>query len=106
MILYILSRRSKQQILDRAKKVVPVYRNKADGTIEKIQSDQLVPGDFIRLEPKAHIPCDVILMQGESFVNESNITGESDPVPKVKLEDNDLKFSYYNNSSSVIYEGS
>lgn len=28
------------------------------------------------------MPCDVILIKGEAFVNESGLTGESDPISK------------------------
>lgn len=42
----------------------------------------MVPGDIILIEPKAEVPCDLVIVKGESYVNESNITGETDPVPK------------------------
>jgi len=40
------------------------------------------------------LPCDIILLSGECFVNESNITGETEPVPKTKLEMSSKKFNY------------
>lgn len=74
--------------------------------MEKTESKNLVPGDLIKIRPQTQMLCDVVLIDGETFVNESNITGESDPVPKIKLANTNRYFDYFEHSSSIIYEGS
>jgi P-type E1-E2 ATPase len=44
----------------------------------------LVPGDIFI--PRDELYCDVILLKGELYVNESNLTGESIPIAKVAIE--------------------
>jgi P-type E1-E2 ATPase len=41
-----------------------------------------VPGDIIVPKKNDEICCDSILLQGEVFVNEASLTGESIPVGK------------------------
>ena len=48
----------------------------------KVSSDDLVPGDVIRVPENTLMPCDMILMTGTCIVNESMLTGESIPVIK------------------------
>lgn len=44
-----------------------------DGRVQLISSRELVPGDIFI--PKDTIPCDCILISGEAFLNEVNMTG-------------------------------
>ena len=46
--------------------------------------DQVVVGDIIRVRPGEKIPVDGIIVEGESSIDESMITGESIPVDKAK----------------------
>ncbi len=46
--------------------------------------DQLHPDDLILIKPGEKIPADGIIIEGESFVNEAMLTGESRPVLKRK----------------------
>lgn len=46
--------------------------------------DQVVIGDIIRVRPGEKIPVDGVIVEGESSVDESMITGESIPVDKAK----------------------
>jgi len=43
---------------------------------------ELRPGDRVRIRPGEHIPADGIVLEGQSSVNESLLTGESLPVAK------------------------
>ena len=43
---------------------------------------ELRPGDRVRIRPGEHIPADGIVLEGQSSVNESLLTGESLPVVK------------------------
>ncbi|KAL4505178.1 hypothetical protein ABPG72_016245 [Tetrahymena utriculariae] len=52
---------------------------------EKISSLNLVPGDLIEIPDGQILPCDVILLNGTSVMNESMLTGESIPVIKSAL---------------------
>lgn len=55
-------------------------------------SSSLVPGDVVNLvEPQlSTLPADMFLLSGDAIVNESMLTGESVPVGKVPVKDEDL----------------
>ena len=57
-----------------------------------MESTDLVPGDVVDLiEPAlAVFPADFFLLSGDAIVNESMLTGESVPVSKVPIKDEDL----------------
>jgi P-type Cu2+ transporter len=52
-------------------------------TIEDVAVSALREGDLVLVRPGASVPADGIVQSGKSDVNESMITGESIPVPKV-----------------------
>src|SRR5688500_9150440 len=49
---------------------------------EEVTIDQLREGDLLLVRPGAGVPADGVVRQGSSTVNESMITGESQPVEK------------------------
>lgn len=53
-----------------------------DGEIEKVKVSELEEGDRVLVRPGATIPSDGVVIEGESNVNESMVTGESKPVSK------------------------
>ncbi|MDX5324993.1 MAG: heavy metal translocating P-type ATPase [Bacteroidota bacterium] len=53
-----------------------------DGTEKSVPLGQVQVGDIIRIKPGERIPVDGVISQGESFVDESSITGEPIPVSK------------------------
>lgn len=59
---------------------------------KEVESPDLVPGDIVNLvEPAlAVFPADMFLLSGDAIVNESMLTGESVPVSKVPIKDEDL----------------
>jgi Cu2+-exporting ATPase len=61
---------------DTAERILP------DGSLETGQASQLRTGDRLLVRPGASIPADGEVVDGESAVNESMITGESMPVDK------------------------
>jgi len=52
----------------------------SDGTEREVAASQLVAGDMFSVRPGERIPTDGIVMEGESAVDNSIITGESVPV--------------------------
>jgi Cu2+-exporting ATPase len=61
---------------DTAERILP------DGGTESVVVAQLRAGDRVLIRPGASIPADGIVVEGESSVNESMITGESQPIDK------------------------
>ncbi|MCQ2008724.1 heavy metal translocating P-type ATPase [Sporolactobacillus sp. STSJ-5] len=53
-----------------------------DGAEERVPIDQVKSGDLLRVRPGEKIPVDGVLVDGESAVDESMITGESLPIMK------------------------
>lgn len=69
-----------QLLLGLAPKTARIVRD--DGTEEDIPMEQVQPGDILRIRPGEKIPVDGVVVDGESNVDESMITGESIPVAK------------------------
>ena len=53
-----------------------------DGAVLEIPAEEVVKGDIVHIKPGQRIPVDGILLEGESAVDESALTGESLPVDK------------------------
>lgn len=53
-----------------------------NGEEEDVPVDSLHPGDKLRIRPGEKIPIDGVILEGQSAVDESMITGESIPVEK------------------------
>lgn len=53
-----------------------------DGKEQDIPIDQVEIGDIIRVRPGEKIPVDGVIMEGESSIDESMLTGESIPIDK------------------------
>ncbi len=69
-----------QKLLEEASMIqVKVFRNKH---LTEVSINDLVVGDYIRLQPGDTIPADGILIAGNLDVNEASLTGESEPVQK------------------------
>ncbi|KAL4494291.1 hypothetical protein ABPG73_018810 [Tetrahymena malaccensis] len=58
----------------------------------KVSSLDLVPGDIIEIPDGQILPCDVILLNGSSVMNESMLTGESIPIIKSALPFSNSKY--------------
>lgn len=54
----------------------------ADGSEEDIPLDQVQPGDRLRIRPGEKVPVDGVVLEGNSSVDESMVTGEPIPVEK------------------------
>jgi len=83
-----LEAQAKGQTSEAIKKLIGMQAKTArvlrDGKEVDLSIEQVAIGDVIRVRPGEKIPVDGILLEGESSVDESMITGESIPVEKQK----------------------
>ena len=69
--------------LNELAKLLPATAERVvDGRTEEVPLDALREGDVLLIRPGANIPADGVVIEGQSSVNESMITGESAPVDK------------------------
>ncbi len=71
-----------------------------DGTEEDVPIDQIIIGDKLRVRPGEKVPIDGIVVEGNSSVDESMITGE--PIPVEKTEGEKVIGATINNTGSLI----
>jgi len=69
---------------------------------EMVNILQVKVGDFLRIKPGDRVPVDGVVTQGQSYVDESMLTGE--PMPVLKNIGDDLVSGTINGQGSVIYE--
>ena len=81
-----LETKSKSGAGDSIKKLLNLRPSKAtilrDGREVEISAEDLVPGDTIIVRPGEKIPTDGIVLEGNSNIDESMLTGESKPIDK------------------------
>ena len=70
-----------EKLLNLQVKTAVVIKN---GQEKELPIDQILHGDEIIIKPGSNIPVDGIITEGESYVDESMVTGESMPVDKIK----------------------
>ncbi len=84
--LEMLARQRAVRGVEELSKVIPAvserYLDWPNGDCERVPVVNLSPGDVIRVRPGEVIPADGEVVEGESEVNESLLTGESRPVGK------------------------
>ena len=70
--------------LDELAKLMPdlAERVSEDGDVEEVPVSELSEGDVVLVRPGASVPADGEVVEGDSSVDESMITGESRPVEK------------------------
>ena len=72
---------------------VNIYRRNENNEIfvKNTTSIELVPGDLYEIpDDGLSLPCDTILIKGSVIVNESMLTGESTPIIKLSLSNNNI----------------
>jgi Cu2+-exporting ATPase len=70
--------------LEELAKLMPSDAHKLlpDGSVRDVPRDSLVAGDYVLVKPGEKVPADGEVVDGETSVNESMLTGESKPVTK------------------------
>jgi Cu2+-exporting ATPase len=70
--------------LEELAKLMPSDAHKLlpDGSVRDVPRDSLVAGDYVLVKPGEKVPADGEVVDGETSVNESMLTGESKPVSK------------------------
>ncbi|EAR89096.2 E1-E2 ATPase family protein (macronuclear) [Tetrahymena thermophila SB210] len=84
---------------------VQVIRNGVQQTIDCID---LLPGDLFLFQNNMLMPCDSLLLSGDALVNESSLTGESIPIPKISILQNQQQDDLFNMETMknhILYEG-
>lgn len=69
-----------KNLMKMAPKTAIVWRN---GEEQEISIDQVAKGDIFLVRPGGNIPVDGVILEGNSAVDESALTGESIPVDKI-----------------------
>ncbi|MBW2738541.1 MAG: copper-translocating P-type ATPase, partial [Deltaproteobacteria bacterium] len=87
-----------QMLLGLASNTARIVRN--DGTEEDISLEQVQPSDTLRVRPGEKIPVDGTVIDGESNVDESMVTGE--PIPVAKLSGEKLIGATVNGTGSLL----
>ena len=73
------ARESVSKLVEYMPQVATVLR---DGSEVVVDTDEVVPGEVIIIRPGERIPLDGVIVEGESSIDESTITGENIPVFK------------------------
>jgi Cu2+-exporting ATPase len=69
--------------LEELVKIMPTVAHlEKDGKLRDVPVSQLKPGDIVLIRPGEKSPSDGVVVEGESFVNEALLTGESKPIHK------------------------
>ena len=91
------SRKNISELMD----IRPDYANieKADGTLERVDPDEVEVGTVIVVQPGEKVPIDGVVVEGASALNTSALTGESKP-SDVAVDDTVLSGSI--NMSGVL----
>jgi magnesium-transporting ATPase (P-type) len=85
-------------------KIKPSFVKRSDGKM--VSTEELIPGDVIEIPSYFQAPCDLCILSGTCIVNESMLTGESVPVLKAPLpDDQDDKYLIDEHKNFTLYAG-
>ena len=71
-----------------------------DGKEQEIPIEEVKTGDWVRVRPGAQVPVDGEVIEGESAVNESFVTGE--PIPKDKSKGDEVIGGSVNQTGALV----
>ncbi len=76
------------QALEELAKLMPDEAHKiVDGEVKEIKIKELEKGDQVLVKPGEKIPADGVIYEGDSYIDESMLTGESEPVERGEEEE-------------------
>jgi Cu+-exporting ATPase len=87
-----------QQLLELAPHLA--WRIRDDGTEEQVSLDAVVVGNRLRVKPGEKVPVDGVVLEGNSRIDESMITGE--PVPVAKAVGSKVTGATVNGNGSLV----
>ena len=87
-----------RHLMDLTPEVATVER---DGKTQVLTLDQLLPGDVLHLKPGERLAVDGVVLSGESYVDESMISGE--PVPVEKTSGSPVTGGTVNGAGALTY---
>lgn len=100
----VLEAKAHSQTNDAVKELMKLAPNTAirikDGKEEEIHIDEIEVGDHLKVKPGEKIPVDGVILEGNTSIDESMITGE--PVPVEKSTDDSVSSGTINGNSSFI----
>ncbi|ADM11026.1 P-ATPase-V [Encephalitozoon intestinalis ATCC 50506] len=72
-----------------------------------VSSEDLFPGDVIRIKSTMSVPCDLLLVKGSCAVNEAMLSGESVPLAKEDISERNPKdtFDRSKDKKHILYAG-
>lgn len=91
------SRRSISSLMD----IRPAYANlKSDGVVNQVPPGEVQAGQLVLVKPGERVPLDGEVVEGESFVDTSALTGE--PVPRHVVEGDEIMAGAVNGQGVLI----
>ncbi len=100
----VLEAKAHSQTNDAVKELMKLAPNTAirvnDGKEEEIHIDEIEVGDHLKVKPGEKIPVDGIIIEGNTSIDESMITGE--PVPVEKSTNDSVSSGTINGNSSFV----
>jgi len=98
LFLFSLGHSLEHYAMEKARKSIAALADLAPKTallktgteLKEVNIDALKQGDVIAIKPNSKIPADGIVVTGNSSVNQAPITGESIPVEKTPVEDQNM----------------
>ncbi|UXZ54537.1 heavy metal translocating P-type ATPase [Halomonas sp. 7T] len=88
-----------KRLLDLQSRTARVIRN---GEEQEIDIDAVRQGDHIRVRPGERLPVDGDVLEGESHIDESMLTGE--PLPVKKREGDEVSAGTVNGKGGLVYQ--
>ena len=106
----IIERRDLRSLADMVEETITVNvvkynENRQTTEVETADSSTLVPGDVVALDGPVVLPCDMILVSGNVVVDESTLTGESDPQLKYPLPRTGAEFTQSMHQRHMLFAG-
>lgn len=115
LFLFSLGHALEHHAMNKAKKSIKALAElapktalrKRNGRTEEVDIDRVRVNDVIVVRPDSKIPVDAVVIQGQSSVDQSSITGESIPVDKVAVADTEIDYSKEKDikSENRVYSG-